>query len=47
MKELRAVASQIDEIAKKSPGVPDSVYDSVQTRVAERPIVGLGAQVAK
>ena len=47
LKELRAVASQIDEIAKKSPGVPDSVYDAVKTRVAERPIVGLGGQVPK
>lgn len=43
LKELRETAARLDEIAKKAPSVPDSVYDAVQTRVAERPIVGLGA----
>lgn len=46
LKELRETAAQLDEIAKKAPSIPDSVYDAVQTRVAERPIVGLGAKRA-
>ena len=42
LKELRLIASSLDEIAKKSPTVPDAVYDASQTRVAERPIIALG-----
>ncbi|HEY5707072.1 MAG TPA: DUF4231 domain-containing protein [Terrimicrobiaceae bacterium] len=44
LKQLRDTAAQLDEIAKKAPSIPDSVYDAVQTRVAERPIVGLGGK---
>ncbi|WP_065877034.1 MULTISPECIES: SLATT domain-containing protein [unclassified Pseudomonas] len=39
LKELRVIAAELDEIAKKAPSVPDSVYDSAKTRVAERPIL--------
>jgi hypothetical protein len=39
LKALRAIAAKMDEVAKKAPSIPDSVYDSVQTRVATRPIL--------
>ncbi|BCX67955.1 SLATT domain-containing protein [Pseudomonas izuensis] len=38
LKELREIAAELDDIVKKAPSVPDSVYDSAQTRVATRPI---------
>jgi hypothetical protein len=38
LKELRAVAVQLDDIARKAPSIPDQIYDATQTRVASRPI---------
>jgi hypothetical protein len=46
LKQLRETAAQLDDIAKKAPSVPDSVYDAVRTRVSERPIIGLGKRHA-
>ena len=39
LKALREIAAGLDEVAKKAPSIPDSVYDAVQTRVATRPIL--------
>jgi hypothetical protein len=36
---LRTISKQLDEIAREAPSIPDSVYDSIKTRVAERPIL--------
>lgn len=44
IKELREISTRLDEIARKAPSIPDRVYDAAQTRVAERPIIGLGAK---
>lgn len=36
---LREISEHLDEIAKHALTIPDRVYDSVQTRVATRPIL--------
>ena len=42
LKQLRETSAQLDDIARKAPTVPDSIYDSVKTRVSERPIITQG-----
>ena len=39
LKDFDAITKQLDDITRKAPSVPDSVYDAAQTRVAEIPIL--------
>jgi hypothetical protein len=37
--KFREIAKQLDDIAKRAPTIPDKIYNSTQTRVAERPVL--------
>jgi len=37
--KLREIGKQLDDIAKRAPTIPDKIYNSTQTRVAERPVL--------
>jgi hypothetical protein len=39
IKALREISTRLDDVAKRAPTVPDRIYDTVQTRVATRPIL--------
>jgi hypothetical protein len=47
VQQLRKISQHLDDIAKTAPTISDQVYDTSQTRVATRPIVGIGERADK